>query len=261
MKYAIITGAASGLGRELAIQLANQQYELMLWDIQKDPLQSVAQELSAQYQVVDMGIESAISAAFQDFQEQSQHLHLFINCAGISITGAAVELTPLHWNRIIDINLKGAILGATYALQIMKDQGYGQIVNIASIFGLLPAPSAIAYSTSKHALVGFSKTLAIEARSYGVEIYTICPGFIQSALFQNATYVGVCKDMMLQKTPTTIPVQDAALRIIQGIKKKQSLQIFPFSAKILFYLERYWPWLSRKILQQSWKDFQNLPQK
>ena len=258
MKTAIITGAASGLGRELAIQLKSTGYTLCLWDIQQLPLEALAKELSADFTVIDISKNTEIVSAFAHFQNKHSTLDIFINCAGISITGAAQNLEEADWERILNINLKGSILCATTALRQMQKQKHGKIVNIASIFGLIPAPSAIAYATSKHALVGFSKTLEIEARSDGVEVYTICPGFIQSPFFQNAHYIGVSKDTMLQKQPPSIPVKIAANQIMTHIHGSKHWLIFPFSAKFLIFLDKYLPWLSYKLLSQSWNDFQNI---
>ena len=145
---------------------------------------------------------------------------------------------------------------STVAYRWMKEKGMGRIVNIASIFGLVAAPTAIAYATTKHALVGYSKTLAIEAATAGIQVHLVCPGFIDSNFFDNAKYIGVDKQKIRSRNIKTISVQEAVQRTMKGIERDQRLIIFPWSARVLYFLERYFPWVAYWLLQQSWEEYQ-----
>lgn len=252
-KTAWITGAGSGLGRALSLDLATQGYLVVLIDIAADTLQKVAEEclaLGAQVRAVllDISRETDVHHVVDALIADLGRVDMLINCAGFSITSECINIDHSSWNRIIGVNLLGTILMSTLALRQMKVQGSGQIVNIASMFGLVPASSGIAYSTTKHAVVGFTRTLAIEAKDFGVSVHLVCPGFIQTKFFENAEYLGVEKSVMLGQMPRSMmSVEDAAQRILRGVAKRKRTLVFPFYVRVLWWLDKWFPWLSEQI--------------
>jgi NAD(P)-dependent dehydrogenase (short-subunit alcohol dehydrogenase family) len=110
------------------------------------------------------------------------HLDLMFNNAGIGIGGEVANMTLAHFDRTIDVNLRGVVNGVMAAYPVMIRQGRGHIVNTASLAGLLPGPGLAAYSMTKHAVVGLSSSLRAEASGHGVRVSVICPGVIDTPL-------------------------------------------------------------------------------
>ena len=252
-KIALVTGAGSGLGRALSLALVKKGYALILIDISRDTLEEAERSIKelggeALSLVVDISDVELVSQAIEKLNAEIPQIDLLINCAGFSITSTCDQLSPLDWQRIIGVNLLGTIQISTLVFRRMKAQGFGQIVNIASMFGLLPAPSGIAYSTTKHGLVGFTRTLAVEAKDFGISVHLVCPGFIRTQFFENTKYIGVEKQTMLGKVPANLmSAEEAASRILTGIGRGKKMLVFPFYVRFLWWLDFIFPWLSEKI--------------
>lgn len=256
----LITGAGSGLGQALALQLAKPNTHLLLNDVSEDALVhtvSLLDQVSGAYSTVPFDLSSldGIPNWVHSMLEKHTSIDWVINCAGISITSAALHLNTIQWQRILAINLQAVITLSTVLGQHMVTRGTGRIINIASMFGQLPAPSGIAYATTKHALVGFTRTLQIEMSNTGVMVHLVCPGFIRTKLFANAEYIGVEKEMLQPDTSTMLTASDAANKILQGIQKNRSWIVFPLYVKMLWWLEWCAPWLARWIWAQEWRKF------
>ena len=149
-------------------------------------------------------------------------------------------------------------IGVTTISIIFTDDAENQsgTMSITSMFGLLPAPSGIAYATSKHALVGYTKTLIVELENTGVSVHLVCPGFIHTELFENATYIGVDKDNMLPDTSSMMTSQDAAKQIQHGLARNKSWIVFPMYVRILWWIEWLFPPLANYIWRKQWQSFQ-----
>ena len=260
MTNILITGAGSGLGRALTLQLGDDATHLILLDISEEGLAHTTQLLgdysaaSSQY-VVDVADAPSLEACLQEISETFQVIDWIVNCAGVSITSRAIDVTPVQWQRIIAVNLLGVTTITTHFLPHMLNRRSGKIINVASMFGLLPAPSGIVYATSKHALVGFTRTLMVELKGSGVDVHLVCPGFIHTDLFKNATYVGVDKDRMLPDTNTMMTAQEAAHQIVKGIKARRRWIVFPFYVRTLWWVEWLFPRLGSYIWTQQWNRF------
>ena len=263
-RTAIVTGGGSGLGRALSIALGKQGYLVILIDIAEEALQETARAVTetggeVRTLVLDISQSDAVSQEFEKLIAEIIQLNLLINCAGFSITSACENLSYSDWQRIIQVNLLGTIQLATLALQKMKKQSFGSIVNIASMFGLFPAPSGIAYATTKHGVVGFTRTLAVEAKEYGIVVSLVCPGFIQTSFFENAQYIGVQKNTMMGKLPSNLTSpQEAAQIILRGSSRGKALIIFPFYVRLLWWIDWLFPWISAHIWQSEIKKYREI---
>lgn len=260
MQKILITGAGSGLGRALAHQFADANTHLVLLDISKDGLHETAQSLNDSNAkiysyVVDIGSTPSLDTCLDKISNTVDRIDWIINCAGISLTSRAVDIPPTQWQQILAVNILGVTTITNYFLPQMLERGSGRIINIASMFGLMPAPSGIAYATSKHALVGYTKTLMIELENTGVSVHLVCPGFIKTALFENATYVGVDKDKTLPDTNTMMTPQEAAQRIHSAIERNNRWIIFPIYVRLLWWIEWLFPSIARHIWNKQWKSF------
>jgi len=186
-------------------------------------------------------------------------LDVMINNAGYSANGEIQDVSAEEWHRITGVNFLGVVHGSQAAYAVMRTQGHGHIVNIASVFGLVSAPTAAAYVATKHAVVGYTRALQYEAETYGIRIHLVCPGFIDTPLFTNAQYFGVDKDTMLDnfKVPL-MPVDQAARRILKGVKRGRRHIIFPWSVVIYRWFYRHCHWLLRWVYRRALKDHRSL---
>ena len=128
-----------------------------------------------------LGFEQAVSAVHAD----RGRLDLLFNNAGIGVGGPVEELSLAHWERTLDVNLRGVIHGVRAAYPLMLAQRSGHIVNTGSLAGLLPFPMGTPYAASKHAVVGLSLSLRVEARAYGVRVSVVCPGVIDTPILDS----------------------------------------------------------------------------
>jgi short-subunit dehydrogenase len=260
MKHILITGAGSGLGKALASQLAEADTHLVLLDISEKDLGRTTELLQSsgamvsQY-IVDIADGPNLESCLRKISRLHQTMDWVFNCAGITITGRAVDISPVQWRRILAVNILGITTITNHFLSGMLERRSGKIINIASMFGLMPAPSGIAYATSKHALVGFTRTLMVELKGTGVDVHLVCPGFIQTNLFENATYVGVDKNRMLPDIKTMMTTEEAARRIIQALTRQQRWIVFPIYVRVLWWIEWLFPTLASYVWTQQWNKF------
>lgn len=262
MRTILITGAASGLGRALAVQLADQNTTLVLLDIDEAGLSETAGRLNVSQErlhsfVVNIGKISELERCLSTVESSCPPIDWIINCAGISITSSAIDVTNNQWQQIVAINVLGAIAIINHFLPNMLKRRSGRIINIASMFGVLPAPSGVAYATSKHALVGYTKTLMVELDNTGVDVHLICPGFIKTQLFENTTYNKVNKGDLLPDTKSMVTATEAAEHIHKGIERRRKWIVFPFYVRVLWWVEWLFPSMTKYIWRKQWEEFLN----
>ena len=192
---AIVTGGASGIGQALAKELAKHGCEVVLADLQIQRGEEVASGIRAsggkvQALKVDVTDFLAVDQVVQSTFEQTGRLDYIFNNAGIGIGGNVNDFSIEDWKQILDVNLRGVINGVQAAYPIMANQGFGHIINTASMAGLTPSPGVIAYATTKYAIVGLSKSLRAEAASLGVRVSVICPGVIRTPILEGGGEYG-----------------------------------------------------------------------
>ena len=249
------------MGRSLAQQFVGPNTHLVLLDISKEGLQKTEQLLHASHAnvdsyVVDIGDDNSLSACLERISTTVGYMDWVINCAGITLTSQAMDVDSTQWRKVLSVNVLGVTSIINHFLPTMLENQSGRIINIASMFGFLPAPSGIVYATSKHALVGYTKTLMVELENTGVSVHLVCPGFIRTELFENATYVGVDKDSMLPDTSTMMRPQDAAKEIQRGLTLNKRWIVFPMYVRLLWWIEWLLPPLANYIWRKQWQSFQ-----
>lgn len=244
-KIALLTGAGSGLGRGMAELLGQYGATVIVTDLDAASAQQVAECIVAQGgEAVSFGLDVRQAEAFEqlviDVVAKYQSLDYLFNNAGVGISGETQRLTLAQWQKVLAVNLHGVVNGVAVAYPIMVEQGFGHIVNTASLAGLAPFPTAVPYAATKTAVVGLSRSLRIEAAEFGVKVSAICPGFVDTQIYQNADLVGIRLDALLQTIPFKIIPTDQAVRtILRGVARNQTLIVFPFYARLLWFLVRY----------------------
>nr|PZM94279.1 MAG: hypothetical protein DIU77_14540 [Thermocrispum agreste] len=187
MATAIVTGTASGGGEALADKVVLQGLTARLADLDTDGAARVAERLGSRAFARRLDVTDAAAVqALVDEVDAEHGLDLMVNNAGIAVGGAADELGLEHWNRCIDVNLRGVVHGAHAAYLKMKARGRGQILNTASLAGLVVSPLTGPYTATKHAVVALSLSLRAEAALHGVQVSVLCPGVIDTPIFAQA---------------------------------------------------------------------------
>jgi 2-dehydro-3-deoxy-L-rhamnonate dehydrogenase (NAD+) len=201
---AAVTGGARGIGFAVAERLARAGVRVALWDLDRARAESSAKELAAAGKViavaVDITDEAAVARALADTTERIGKLDIFVNNAGIA--GASKTLwdyTPEEWRQVFRINVEGMYLCCRAVVPQMIERGYGRIVNVASIAGKEGNPNAAAYSASKAAVMGLTKSLAKELATKGVIVNSVTPAAVKTEIFQQISQAHI--DYMLSKIP------------------------------------------------------------
>jgi NAD(P)-dependent dehydrogenase (short-subunit alcohol dehydrogenase family) len=260
-KIAIVTGAASGIGRALGDELSRLGALVVLADINNDGVEQAAAAINQQggratAAPLDVSRAEDVRALVDQTIAAHGRLDYIFNNAGIGVAGEVRDLTLEHWRRIIDINLWGVIHGASAAYAAMVKQGFGHIVNTASLAGLIGSPMMTPYATTKFAVVGLSSSLRAEGEAFGVKVSAVCPGFIQTGIFAAGTYVRLRREDIEAKVPVKLlGTEQAARRILRGVARNKALIVFPFYARLVWWLQRLNPSLVMPLARKTVKEF------
>ena len=192
-KIAVVTGAASGIGRAVAKRLAENDFIAVILDINEEGGKQVAAEIqrrgkTAAFIALDVTREADVQKTFQKIISDHGRIDVLVNVAGGSLHRHKIEEFPLdHWQAVIDVNLTSTFLCCRAVIDLMKTQKSGAIVNISSDIGFSGDASRSAYAAAKAGIVGFSKTLALELAPYNVRANVVAPGRIATKRVR-ATY-------------------------------------------------------------------------
>jgi NAD(P)-dependent dehydrogenase (short-subunit alcohol dehydrogenase family) len=243
-QVAIVTGGASGIGQALCHALAARGAIVIVADINAAGAQDVAAAIrrrgaQAAAHTVDVADADSVNRLVQQTIAAHQRLDYLFNNAGVAVTADARDLRLEHWHRVMGVNLLGVIHGVQAAYPIMARQGHGHIVNVASLAGLLPYPTNLPYTTTKHAVVGLSLSLRAEAADLGVKVSVVCPGSVRSGIYAASPILNVRLDQMRPALPfKLIEADDAARRILAGVARNQPVIVFPPYARVLWWVYR-----------------------
>ena len=187
-KTALITGAASGIGRATALAFAEQGARISLADINNtgghETLDMIRQKGGeAIFIPADVSRAADVAAMVEETVTTFGRLDYAFNNAGIVGTpSTTVECTEDNWNQVLGVDLKGIFLCMKQEIPVMLDQGYGSIVNSASVVGLIGIRRNIAYVASKHGVVGLTRAAALEYAQSGIRINAVCPGYVRTPI-------------------------------------------------------------------------------
>ena len=188
-KIVCITGASRGLGEALARAFDAEGARLVLASRNQARIDALANSMNDAIAVqtdvrIREDMDRLVDAAVGEFGQ----IDILVNNAGLAVYGPAENTPEEAIHRMIDTNLKGVIFGSQAAYLVMKTQRFGHIINISSIAGKLHLPNEAVYNASKWGVNGFSGTLALEARAYGVKVSTICPGGINTPFWREQEF-------------------------------------------------------------------------
>ena len=216
-RVAVVTGGAQGIGHAVAERMLRSGAKVVLWDINAAQLEVACGELgglgSVSGATVELTDDDAVQAAAKAVIAQHGRIDILVNNAGITGGNATTwELDPAVWRRVIEVNLVAPYLTCRAVAPIMAGQGYGRIVNVASVAGKEGNPNASHYSASKAGLIALTKSLAKELATKGVLVNAVAPAVAKTAMFDSMTQQHI--DYMLGKIPMArfvMPAEIAAM--------------------------------------------------
>jgi 3-oxoacyl-[acyl-carrier protein] reductase len=186
-KVALVTGAARGIGRTIALALSGKGAEVLLADILLEPLKELQAELAqagsmARVYAMDITSVESVAKAFWSIERDVKRVDLLVNNAGITRDGLLVRMRDEDWHAVLDTNLSGTYRVTRAVLKGMMKARYGRIVNIASVVAEMGNAGQTNYAASKAGIIGFTKSLAREVASRGITVNSIAPGYIETAM-------------------------------------------------------------------------------
>ncbi|MFZ0664806.1 MAG: SDR family oxidoreductase [Acidimicrobiales bacterium] len=265
-KVAIVTGAASGIGLALARALVVRGASVVFCDIDEEGARKAADELHAgppgraSAAGLDVRNSDAVTELVERTARDHGHLDLIFNNAGIAVGGRISDMTLAHFDRAIDVNLRGVINGVMAAYPIMIRQGRGHIVNTASSAGLLPGPGLGPYAMTKHAVVGLSISLRPEAATNGVRVSVVCPGVIDTPLLDRknpsdlpdvASYSGGGREALEKAMGKAYPAELLARDVLVGVARNRAIIVAPHHARRAWFAYRMAPVLVQRFVDRS----------
>lgn len=224
-QIAVITGGAQGLGFAFAKRVLASGAKLSLWDVNGDRLEAAKKELGGAVEsvVVDITDAGAVVAAHAETEKKLGPVSILVNSAGIAGPNHPLDTYPLDdWKRVIDINLHGTFHVNRAVVPSMKAQNYGRIVNVASVAGKEGNPNASAYSASKAAVIGMTKSLGKELASFDIAVNCVTPAAARTPIFDQMKQEHI--DYMLARIPRArfLEVDEAANMVAWLISRENS---------------------------------------
>lgn len=266
---AAVTGAASGIGRALALELAARGCDLALADRDEAGLRALATEIGGNVKVSVHRVDISEAGEIQELASEATSAHpslnILVNNAGVALLGQFAEIDQAQMDWLFNINFWGVVWATRAFLPQLSRQREGHIVNLSSIFGIIAPPGQTAYASAKFAVRGFSESLRHELKmaKSQVKLSVVHPGGVATNIARNSrTGAGVADNARraqmierFERAAKTTP-RAAALRIISGIEKNQGRILIGNDARILDTLQRlmpasYWSVLAWRAQRQA----------
>lgn len=258
-KTALVTGAASGIGKATALALARRGANLVLCDVDEPGLETTAESIRGLgrevfYRRVDVASRHEMRAFAEAVHQRVAAVDILINNAGVGL-GASFRDTPLEdWDWIIGINLMGVIHGCHFFVPPMIARGQGgHVVNVSSAAGYVATEPLCAYSTTKFAVLGFSEALRDELERYAIGVTAVCPGIINTPITRTARLRGpgateeARRRMVAFYERRNYTPERVAENILKAIQRNRAVAPISPEAWAMYYLKRLSPALLRKM--------------
>jgi len=248
-KRTLITGAASGIGRAFALQLADEGAQLILVDVQREALNGVVAECTAKGAaatglVCDLTKKHEIDQMTAAVKDRWHGIDVLINNAGIAYYGPTENMSAEQWDRLLQINLLAPIqITHAFLPGLLALEDGGHILNVNSISGLVAGGRFAAYHTSKFGLVGFTESLRAEYKRRGLGVTSLCPGPVTTNLYNAAESLRQGRTVPTPPRWICATPEKVAARGIRGIKKNNRMVMLTPLAHVLWRVNRAMPWL------------------
>jgi NAD(P)-dependent dehydrogenase (short-subunit alcohol dehydrogenase family) len=254
-RVAVVTGAASGIGRATALELARRGADLAICDVDEAGLEETAEQIRrAGRRVLQSRIDVSNAENVRAFAERTfaelGRADVLVNNAGIAVGGFFVDIPLAEWDTILGINLKGVVNGCHFFVPKMIEAGTGgHVVNVASMAGYVASPGMTAYTATKFAVVGFSEVLRAELAERGIGVTVVCPGVINTAIVRSAKAYGFSatpenRERVIRMFERRNYGPDRVARgIVRAIQKNRAIAPIAPEAWAGYWIKRLFPWL------------------
>jgi NAD(P)-dependent dehydrogenase (short-subunit alcohol dehydrogenase family) len=270
-KQALVTGAASGIGRAIALRLAREGAHLYLVDIDEAGLASAVAECRAMGVTVvsrrtNVAEPSEVSAAVAHVLAHCGGVDILVNNAGITYYGHVERMSAEHWDRLMRINLLSHIQFTRELLPSLLARREAHVLNVCSVLGLVGMPKVTAYCASKFGMVGFSESLRNELGRQGLGVTALCPGFVRTNLFTNAPLADQVEEHKSPPRAVTTTPERVANAAVRAIYRNRRLVVMEPFARLMYATKRFAPWLldflfhlgRRKRIERKMSQLQKL---
>ena len=271
-KVVIVTGAGSGIGKELCEQLSRRGALVVLSDINKESCENTLKSIKAAGgqawgEKLDVTDYEAFKKHIEDTAAARGRVDYLFNNAGTAVAGELQNLEVEHWKKTIDVNLNGVFYGSLVAYKLMVKQGFGHIVNISSIEGMLPFPGNSPYVATKYAVLGFTQTMWLEAGHFGINVSAVCPGFIRTPIFDTVQMINIDREKALAKQKLfletlSITPEKCVKIILKGVAKNKPIIPVSGFAHVIWRLSSWMPIIIMKAVRKDfnkWRDSVRIP--
>lgn len=251
-KRAFITGAGSGLGKAMAIELAKEGWQLGLSDIVPERLDDTCSEVEglgakAFPFVLDVSDKEAYQKVADEFARYVG-IDLLINNAGVGDGGDFMDYDLKHWDWMVSINLMGVVNGTHYFLPYLKEQGHGHIINIASAASFANLARMTAYNATKAAVLSLSETLYAELAPMGISVSVATPTFFKTNIMDKSKGGDdVTADAAIMMERSKVSAQQVAQSILKAAGSGRFQEYITFEARMVHFVQRLFPSLFRRI--------------
>lgn len=256
-KTVLVTGAASGIGRETALAFAREGAVPLLADIDAGGLEEVSRTLAlmgaeSRDYLLDVSKPGDVDEVASRIHDEFGGLDVLVNNAGVFIWADFMDTTPEDWDWLLGVNLWGPINTLRAFLPRMIERKTGHVVNVASAGGLYTLPALSAYCTSKFAVVGMTEALSQEVRGHGIAVTTICPGSTKTPIIKNIRVRGLDREKLENRIfpiANRYPAEKAAARIVDAVKRERPFVLMTATMWVLYLVKRASPALFRGLMR------------
>ncbi|UQU68624.1 SDR family oxidoreductase [Couchioplanes caeruleus] len=262
-RTAVVTGAASGIGEQLAHGLAGRGSDLVLIDRDALRLDAVAEAIreahpgrTVESLVVDLADREAVIAAATGVRERHPRLGLLVNNAGVALGGRFDQVSVSEFEWVMAVNFTAPMLLTHHLLPALKAEPGSHLVNVSSLYGLIAPPGQSAYSSSKFALRGLSEVLRSELLESGVGVTTVHPGGVRTRIAESARAAAAASPDEVEREQRkfaallTYPPEKAAADILEGVRRRRGRVLVAVSAKVPDLLARLLPGSHLRVLNR-----------
>jgi len=263
-KVALVTGAASGIGRATALALARDGARLIVCDVDEQGLEDAAAGVGTLgacllAQRVDVSRRDDMAAFAAQVHDTVPSVDVLVNSAGVYLVGGFLDLSLEDWDWALSVNLWGVIHACHYFVPRMAARGAGgHVVNLASMYGFWPSPGVAGYLTSKFGVFGFSESLREDLRGSGIGVSTVCPGVINTGIVRNMRIrnaageaEGLRHELEQAYARRNYGPEKVADAVVQAIRRNRKVVLVSPEAQVMYRLERWCPPLSRLIARAA----------
>jgi short-subunit dehydrogenase len=260
-KNVLITGASSGIGKAFALKCANDSCNIFLASRSKEKLEEVKaliEERGSTAVVVPTDVTKAeeVKGLFLEATKDGNTLDVVFNNAGLGHIANIYEQTVEEIESMVDVNVKGVLLVAKYASEVMVKQQYGHLILTSSLAGLITVPSWATYVATKWAITGFTDTIRMELKKYNIKVSSLHPGLVKTEFFEKEKANMSEEELNEQNAVTPEEVADAVYEALFTNKHKI---LVPSMVKSYAFINKYLPSVAEKLIEMTSKDLEGEP--